>query len=119
MKIKKYDIITSKLNIFNFPECKEKRFVLIGFNSTIDILSPNENEQKVILTYTVKSNDLPLHVMWECRINLTFDESLENKITEEEFLTYSDVISKIDAQIQSISDLVKMDLPLFSNQLGD
>ncbi|MBR0059482.1 MAG: hypothetical protein IJP99_09160 [Methanobrevibacter sp.] len=119
MEIKNFDVITTKLNMFNFPECNENRYILIKFGSNIDILSPNGAEQKIILTYNIKSNDLPFHVMWECRITLTFDEELEKEITKEEFLTYSDVIDVIDKQIDNVSSLANVDLPLFSKQIND
>ena len=57
--------------------------------------------------------------MWECGIKLTFDEELEEKITKDEFLQYSEVIAVIDKQIEQISILADMDLPPFSKAIGE
>lgn len=119
MEINKFEVKTTKLNMIHFPECGEKRFILLKINSNLDILTPKEEEQKIILTYNVKSNDLPLDIMWECKIILTFDEKLEHKITTDEFLKYSEVINVIDKQIEQISQLVDMELPPFSKGIGE
>ena len=77
MNTEKFEVKTRKLNLIHFPECNEKRFILLKINSNIDILLPEKNEQKIILTYNIKSNELPFDIMWECGIKLTFDEELE------------------------------------------
>ena len=119
MEIKEFKVNTTKLNLIHFPECNDDRFILLKINSNLDILPPKENEQKIFLTYNIKSNDLPLDIMWECKINLTFDEKLEKEITNEEFLKYSEVISVIDKQIEQISFLADMKLPLFSEGINE
>lgn len=119
MDIKNFKVKTTKLNMIHFPDCNENRFIVLKFSSNVEILLPKENEQNVILTYNIKSNDLPLDVMWECKISLTFDEELKQEITEEEFLKFSDVIDVIDKQIEHISFLVDMDLPSFSEGIGE
>ena len=119
MNTEKFEVKTRKLNLIHFPECNEKRFILLKINSNIDILLPEKNEQKIILTYNIKSNELPFDIMWECGIKLTFDEELEEKITKDEFLQYSEVIAVIDKQIEQISILADMDLPPFSKAIGE
>ncbi|MBQ9159992.1 MAG: hypothetical protein IJ122_01550 [Methanobrevibacter sp.] len=119
MEIKSFEVKTTKLNMIHFPECNDNRLILLKINSNLDILVPKEKEQKIILTYNIKSNDFPFDIMWECGISLTFDEKLEKEITKEEFLKYSDVINVIDKQIEHISFLIDMELPLFSKQIGE
>lgn len=114
MEIKEFKVKTTKLNLIHFPECNKNRFILLKINSNLDILPPKENKQKIFLTYNIKSNDLPLDIMWECKISLTFDEKLEKEITNEEFLKYSEVIAVIDKQIEQISILADMKLPPLS-----
>ena len=117
MDIEKFEVKTRKLNLIHFPECNEKRFILIKINSDIDILTHEKNEQKIVLTYNIKSNDLPFDIMWECGISLTFDKDLQQKITKDEFLQYSEVIAVIDKQIEQISSLADVDLPPFSKTI--
>ena len=119
MDIEKFEVKTRKLNLIHFPEYNEKRFILIKINSDIDILTHEKNEQKIVLTYNIKSNDLPFDIMWECGISLTFDKDLQQKITKDEFLQYSEVIAVIDKQIEQISSLVDVDLPPFSKTIGE
>lgn len=119
MEIKNFEVKTTKLNMIHFTECNEKRFILLKINSNLDILPPKENKQKIFLTYNVKSNDFPFDVMWECKIILTSQESLEQEITQEEFLKCSDVIAVIDKQIEHISILADMELPSFSQGIGE
>ena len=97
----------------------KKKFILLKINSNVDMLLPRENKQNVVLTYNIKSNDLPFDIMWECRISLTFDEELKQEITKEEFLKYSEVIAVIDKQIEQISILADMELPSFSKSIGE
>lgn len=119
MEIENFEVKTTKLNMIHFPDCNEKKFILLKINSNVDMLLPKENEQKVVLTYNIKSNDLPFDIMWECRISLTFDEELKQEITKEEFLKYSEVIAVIDKQIEQISILADMELPSFSEGIGE
>ncbi|MBQ2635425.1 MAG: hypothetical protein IJG09_01795 [Methanobrevibacter sp.] len=119
MEIKNFEVKTTKLNMIHFPECNEKRLILLKINSNLDILPPEENEQKIFLTYNIKSNDLPFDIMWECKIILTSDEALEKEITQEEFLKCSEVIAVIDKQIEQISLLADMELPSFSQGIGE
>lgn len=119
MEIKNFEVKTTKLNIIHFSECKEKRFVLLKINSNLDILPPKENEQQIFLTYNIKSNDFPFDIMWECMIILTSDGELEKEITKEEFLKCSEIITVIDKHIEQISLLAGMDLPLFSEGIGE
>lgn len=119
MEIKNFEVKTTKLNIIHFPEYNEKRFILLKINSNVDILLPKENEQKIVLTYNIKSNDMPFDIMWECEIVLTFNKELEQKITKEEFLKYSEVIAAIDKKIEQISLLADMELPSFSKSIGE
>lgn len=97
----------------------KKKFILLKINSNVDMLLPRENKQNVVLTYNIKSNDLPFDIMWECRISLTFDEELKQEITKEEFLKYSEVIAVIDKQIEQISLIADMELPSFSEGSGE
>lgn len=97
----------------------KKKFILLKINSNVDMLLPRENKQNVVLTYNIKSNDLPFDIMWECRISLTFDEELKQEITKEEFLKYSEVIAVIDKQIEQISLIADMELPSFSEGIGE
>ncbi|MBE6499523.1 MAG: hypothetical protein E7Z80_03110 [Methanobrevibacter thaueri] len=119
MEIKNFEVKTTKLNIIHFPECNENRFILLKINSNLDILPPKDNEQKIFLTYNIKSNDLPFDIMWECRIIITSNEKLEQEITKEEFLKCSEIIAIIDKQIEHISFLVDMNLPSFSQSIGE
>lgn len=119
MEIKDFEVKTTKLNMIHFPECNEKRFIVLKINSNLDILPPKNNEQKIFLTYNIKSNDFPFDIMWECRIILTSDEELEQEITKEEFLECSEVIAVIDKQIEQISLLADMGLPSFSQGIGE
>ena len=47
------------------------------------------------------------------------DEELKQEITKEEFLKYSEVIAVIDKQIEQISLIADMELPSFSEGIGE
>ena len=119
MEIKDFEVKTTKLNMIHFPDCNEKRYILLKINSNLDILLPEENKQKIFLTYNIKSNDLPFDIMWECKISLTSNEKFEQKITQEEFLKCSEVIAVIEKHIEQISLLADMELPSFSKGIGE
>jgi len=119
MEIKDFEVKTTKLNMIHFPDCNEKRYILLKINSNLDILLPEENKQKIFLTYNIKSNDLPFDIMWECKISLTSNEKFEQKITPEEFLKCSEVIAVIEKHIEQISLLADMELPSFSKGIGE
>lgn len=119
MDIKNFEVKTTKLNMIHFPECNNNRFILLKINSNIDILLPKENKQEIVLTYNIKSNDLPFDILWECRIILTLNEVSGQKITKEEFLKLSEIINVIDKKIEQISLLADMKLPPFLEGIGD
>ena len=52
--------------------------------------------------------------MWECNIDLSFDEKLIEDISEKDLFSYSDVLSVVDKQINLISKLMSANLPLLS-----
>ena len=119
MFLEHYDIITTKLNMFQFPDViKNNEPFLIKVNVNLEISSFDKNNQKVILTYNVKSSEFPIYMLWECTCNLSFDEDLNSDMTEEEFFEYTDVISEIDSNVKQICELFKIDLPLFSKIIG-
>jgi len=43
MEIKDFEVKTTKLNMIHFPDCNEKRYILLKINSNLDILLPEEN----------------------------------------------------------------------------
>ncbi len=83
------------------------------------MLSPSENIQKIILTYNLSSIESPVFLMWECLIILIFDENLENTLNKEDFFKLTDVISSVDSQVELVSKLSNLNLPLFSKTIGE
>lgn len=119
MNIENFKVITSKLNMFQYPECVNKNNNNLKLNLSLEMIVPSENIQKIILTYNLSSIETPVFLMWECFITLIFDEKLENSLDKEEFFKLSEVISNIDSQIELVSKLSNLNLPLFSNTIGD
>lgn len=113
MNLEKANVTTTKLNIYQFPNNLENK-VDILVNINLEVLKHNNNKQGVILTYILKSEKNPIYLMWECNIDLSFDEKLIEDISEKDLFSYSDVLSVVDKQINLISKLMSANLPLLS-----
>lgn len=113
MNLNDFKVTTTKFNMFQYPSLISENNE-IKANLSLEINSPVENTETVVLSYNINSIETPIHLMWECVINLIFDEKLENTITKEELFEFSDVIFAIDSQIELISKLSNLNLPLFS-----
>lgn len=119
MNIDDFKVICSKLNMFQYPEGVNDKNNHLKLNLSLEMLSPSENIQKIILTYNLSSIESPVFLMWECLIILIFDEKLENTLDKEEFFKLTDVISTVDSQVELVSKLSNLNLPLFSKTIGE
>lgn len=117
MNLNEFKVTTSKLNMFQFPYNFDDKNNSLKLSLSLEILSPNENIQKIILTYNVTSIETPVYLMWECAIILTFDENLEKPINKENLFKFGDVILAIDSQVELVSKLANTNLPLFSKTI--
>ena len=116
MLIKKFNVLTTNLNIFVLPDKINNSKIDFKANLNLEILPYVENKQKIILNYTIKSYDAPLHIIWESDVNIIFNEKLKENISREDFFNYSNVIFSIDEKIEYISKISGIKLPLLSEQ---
>ena len=119
MNIEDFKVISSKLNMFQYPEGVNDENNHLKLNLSLEMLSPSGNIQKIILTYNLSSIESPVFLMWECLITLIYDEKLEKTMNKEEFFKLTDVISTIDSQVELVSKLSNLNLPLFSKTIGE
>lgn len=113
MNLNDFKVTTTKFNMFQYPSLISEDNELKA-KLSLEINSPVENMETIVLTYNINSIEAPIHLMWECITILTFDEKLENNLTKDELFQFSEVISAIDSQIELISKLSNLNLPLFS-----